>query len=288
MNKYRKQHILPKAYLKYFSKDNSGKGIYVLKLSLQSKKAEIKNQGDSIFWEKDFYTENRFEDKYIIEKSFGIVESKYHNIIDSLNNQKSLISQEIRFGLIWWIALSKIRSPIIRDNYERKVTFINNIAEIFPPAFNSQYQQVNEQFSSLAKKHHLNYFFDNDLFNKVFTDIASCLITKQWIILIAPDTIKFWTSDNPGFSIYSDEFEKKGFIMPDPSFIRHTIDSHHFFPLTKDYCLECAPHEKGNIIYTNLNDEMVIYKYINFATCAEINKFTALTANDLIITDREE
>jgi len=288
LNKYRKQHILPKTYLKYFSKDNSGKGIYVLRLSSQSNKAEIKNQGDNIFWKKDFYTENRFEDKYIIEKSFGIVESKYHNIIDSLNTQESLIGQEVRFGLIWWIALSKIRSPRIRDNYERKVKFINKIAEILPSAVNTQYQQVNEQFSKLAKKYHLDYFFDNDLFNKTFTEIASCLMTKQWIILIAPESIKFWTSDNPGFSIYSDEYEKKGIIMPDPSLSKLTIDSHHFYPLTKEYCLECAPHEKGYTIKTNLNDEIVSYKHIKPATCAEINKYTALTANDLIITDREE
>lgn len=288
MNKYRKQHILPKTYLKYFSKDNSGKGIYVLRLSSQSKKAEIKNQGDSIFWKKDFYTENRFEDKYIIEKSFGIVESKYHTIIDSLNKQESLIGQEVRFGIIWWIALSKIRSPRIRDNYERKVKFINKIDEILPSAVNTQYQQVNEQFSKLAKKYHLDYFFDNDLFNKTFTEIASCLMTKQWIILIAPETIKFWTSDNPGFSIYSDEYENKGIIMPDPSLSKLTIDSHHFYPLTKDYCLECAPHEKGSTIETNLNDEIVSYKHINPAACAEINKYTALTTNELIITDREE
>jgi hypothetical protein len=288
LNKYRKQHILPKAYLKYFSKDNSGKGIYVLRLSSQSRKAEIKNQGDSIFWKKDFYTENRFEDKYIIEKSFGIVESKYHNIIDSLNKRESLIGQEVRFGLIWWIALSKIRSPRIRDNYERKVKFINNITEILPSSINTQYQQVNEQFSKLAKKYHLDYFFDNNLFIKTFTEIASCLMTKQWIILVAPETIKFWTSDNPGFSIYSDEYEKKGIIMPDPSLSKLTIDSHHFYPLTKDYCLECAPHEKGSTIKTNLNDEIVSYKHINSATCAAVNKNTALTADDLIITDIED
>jgi hypothetical protein len=67
-----------------------------------------------------------------------------------------------------------------------------------------------------------------------------------------------------------------------------TIDSHHFYPLTKDYCLECAPHEKGSTIETNLNDERVSYKHINLAACAEINKYTALIANELIITDREE
>jgi len=288
LNKYRKQHILPKAYLKYFSKDNSGKGIYVLKLSSQRNKAEIKNQGDSYFWKKDFYTEYRFEDKYIIEKSFGIVESKYHNIIKLLKKQESLIGQEVRFDLIWWIALSKIRSPKIRDNYERKVKFINQISEIFPSAYNTQFQQVNEHLSQLAKKYHLDYFFDNDLFNKTFTEIAFCLTTKQWIILIAPDSIKFWTSDNPGFSIYSDDYEKKGIIMPDPSISKLTIDSHHFYPLTKDYCLECAPHEQGSAINTNLNDEIVTYKPINHATCAAINKYTALTANDIIITDREE
>lgn len=288
MNKYRKQHILPKTYLKYFSKDNSGKGIYVLRLSSQSNKAVIKNQGDNIFWKKDFYAENRFEDKYIIEKSFGIVESKYHNIIDSLNKQESLIGKNVRFDLIRWIALSKIRSPRIRDNYERKVKFINKITEILPSAINTQYQQVNEQFSKLAKKYHLDYFFDNDLFNKTFTEIASCLMTKQWVILVAPESIKFWTSDNPGFSIYPDEYEKKGVIMPDPSLSKPTIDSHHFYPLTKEYCLKCAPHEKGYPIKTNLNDEIVSYKHIKPATCAEINKYTALTANDLIITDREE
>jgi len=288
LNKYRKQHILPKAYLKYFSKDNSGKGIYVLKLSSKSEKAEIKNQGDSIFWKKDFYTENRFEDKYIIEKSFGIVESKYHSIVDSLKKQESLINQEVRFGLIWWIALSKIRSPKIRDDYERKEKFFTQISEILPSAYNTQSQQVKEHFSRFAKQYHLDYFLDNDLFNKTFSEIASCLLTKQWIILIAPESIKFWTSDNPGFSVYSDEYEEKGFITPDPSLNKLTIDSHHFYPLTKDYCLECAPHEKGSVINSNLNDEIVSYKHINHAICAEINRFTALTANDLIITDRQE
>jgi hypothetical protein len=288
LNKYRKQHILPKVYLKYFSKDNSGKGIYVIRLSSQSKKAEIKNQGDSIFWNKDFYTENRFEDKYIIEKSFGIVESKYHSIIDSFKKQESLIGQEVRFNLVWWIALSKIRSPKIRDNYARKVKYINHISEILPSVSTTQFQQVNDQFSTFAKKYHLDYFFDNNLFNVAFSEIASCLLTKKWIILIAPESIKFWTSDNPGFSIYSDEDEKKGFIMPNPSLSKHTIDSHHFYPLTKDYCLECAPREKGSKIETNLNDEIVSYKHINTTRCIEINKNTAFTANDIIITDRIE
>jgi hypothetical protein len=71
MANYKKQHILPKTYLKYFSKDYSGKGIITKDLTSQNDKIEIKNQGDKIFWKKNYYTDRRFEDKYIIEKSLS-------------------------------------------------------------------------------------------------------------------------------------------------------------------------------------------------------------------------
>lgn len=288
MSNYLRQHILPKTYLKYFSKDNSGKGIFTIDLSLQDNKVQIKNQGDRIFWRKNYYTDGRFEDKFVIEKSLSIIESSYNKIIDSINKEETKISSVVRNNLIRWIIYSKLRSPIIRVDYERKTRFKKSFADLVSNESDSRYQIILDQLDRHSKEYHLDHFFDLELFEKSFNDLAMCALTKHWEILIAPQTMNFWTSDNPGFTIFADRYEKTGFTIPYPFFNKTTFDSHHFFPLTNKYCLELVPYEKGSKINLDLSDELVEYKKINDENCNKINQFTAMTACDFLIVDNSQ
>jgi|ERR1035437_182155 hypothetical protein len=288
MSNYLRQHILPKTYLKYFSKDNSGKGIFTIDLSLQDTRVQIKNPGDNIFWRKNYYTDGRFEDKFVIEKSLGIIESSYNKIINSIIKEETKISSEVKNNLIRWIIYSKLRSPIIRMDYERKTRFKISFADLVSNESDSQFQIILDQLNRHSKEYHLDHFFDTELFNKTFNDLATCALTKQWEILIAPQTMKFWTSDNPGFTIFADRYEKTGLTIPYPFFNKTTSDSHHFFPLTNKYCLELIPYEKGSKINHDLNDELVKYKKIDNGRCNKINQFTAMTACNFLIVDESQ
>lgn len=286
MANYQKQHILPKTYLKYFSRDYSGKGIITKDLTSQNDKIEIKNQGDKIFWKKNYYTDGRFEDKYIIEKSLSIVESSYHSIIDSIGREETKISFETRINLTKWIIFSKLRSPMLRVDYKRKMRFKISLADLVSNKTTSEFQIILDHLDRHSKKYHLDHFFDLELFNNFFTELADCAIRKQWQILIAPETMRFWTSDNPGFTILADRFQMTGLAIPYPFFNRPTFDSYHFFPLTNKYCLALIPHEKGSKININWNDELIEYNIITKSYCSKINQYTTMTACDFLILDR--
>ena len=51
-----KQHILPRVYLKHFSLNEDGKSIFVIdRQDKYQKKIAVKNSGDKVFWENNFY-----------------------------------------------------------------------------------------------------------------------------------------------------------------------------------------------------------------------------------------
>lgn len=273
MAEYRKQHILPKTYLKYFSKNDSGKGIITLDISSHKSKAEYRNQGDSIFWSKNYYKDNRLKDSLAIEKYFGKnIEPTYNNLIKAIRFEKEIYDWTIKTRLLQWIIYSKLRSPIYRKDFEIKLNFKNKLEAILPNSFSILTDKILLNIDKYSKEFHLNHFIDKSLFEKSVEKMISGLVTKKWKVLVSPIDSFFWTSDNPGFSIDLDSYENTKVMIPSKYLENFSSGSVHYYPLTKDYCLEFGPYMQGESTNLNLKSDNIKFERINKRLCVQINK----------------
>lgn len=289
MAEYRKQHILPKTYLKYFSKNDSGKGIVTLNLASQKKIAEYKNQGDSVFWSKYYYKDARLEDSLAIEKFFGVdIEPTYNKIIKRIRLETEIADWDTKFQLLQWIIFSELRSPAYRSDFEIKINYLDFIAKISLDGSSNLVEEILRNFGGCSKEYHLNHFVDDSLFGKSVESIISGLMVKKWKILIAPSENYFWTSDNPGFSIDPGEYEKTKIILPLKHLEKFSSNSIHYFPLTKKYCIVFCPYLHEDSTKLNFKNSEIKFEEINVNYCEQINKWTAFTACNFLIMDESK
>ena len=83
---HKKQHIVSETYLKFFSKENKGKGIKTLHLNNPyKKKIETHNTGDSLFWTKNFYNSTEFKNPKTVELFLGQKKCRFKTIFPILN-----------------------------------------------------------------------------------------------------------------------------------------------------------------------------------------------------------
>lgn len=286
MTEYRKHHILPKTYLKYFTQNDSGKGIITLDIASQKQKAEYKNQGDKIFWGKYYYKDTRLEDSLAIEKYFGrIIEPTYNDLIKKIRLEVEIKDWGVKLLFLQWLIFSKLRSPVFRNDFEMKLRFQNKINKILPKDSSFIISEILANIDNYSKEFHLDHFIDDTLFDKTVGNIISGLIVKKWKILRTPNGSYFWTSDNPGFSLNIDQYEKTKILIPSKYLENFTCSSIHYYPLTKDYCLEFGPYMKGESVNLNLETDSIKFEMVDRNNCCQINKWTTLTACNFLIMD---
>jgi hypothetical protein len=286
MSEYKKQHILPKTYIKYFSKNESGLGIVTLDMASQKKSAEYRNQGDKIFWSKYYYKDDRLLDSLAIEKFFGrCIEPTYNSLIQTIKLETEIADWDTKSQLLQWLIYSKLRSPAYRMNFEIKVNFLNKLNRVLPKESTILIDNILKDIEKYSKEYHLNHLVDDTVFKKTVENLVSGLMVKKWKILISHENTNFWTSDNPGFSIFLDDYETTKQILPSKFLENFTTSSVHFYPLTKNYCLECGPYMKDDSISLNLYSDSIKYQIINDTKCSLINTCTTLTACNFLILD---
>jgi hypothetical protein len=197
-----KQHFVPKVYLKYFSQNEDCKNLYVIHHGSEyNRRIQKKNSGDSIFWDKQFYTSTEFDDPLALELFFARdIEPNYSKIISIIKQERSNIDYEFKLELLHWIFYAKLRSPIFRTL----------IADILI----AEGYDIDEDIDKNAKAVHLAMFHDKELFDKISNDILCHFASKKWTILKTKSDSPFWTSDSPGFGIDLDSLEKNSNTYP--------------------------------------------------------------------------
>ncbi len=285
-NSYRKQHILPKVYLKYFSLSNDGKDLYVMHLNENREpKIHSVDSGNRIFWEENYYDSIRFKDRKTIEKSFNtLFESNYVRIIERISEERPIGEQWIKDDLRIFIFFSVHRSPSFRFDIEKQIELESWLSKVY--AGTRDFLNVEEKDRQfISKELHLGVWTDQSRLEGILHNVLLYLGIKRWEILIAPEG-KYWlTSDDPCVEYGFDEEMKN--ISPKKVRDFKKMDS-MFVPLTKKYCLHIYPYGPGDDPNINLEEDVISYRCISDQELMIYNKFSFLTMHRLVISPEQQ
>lgn len=273
MSNPKNQHYIPKVYLKYFSKLNDGKNISVLdKGNPYRKYIQTVDSGNAIFWEKNYYNSQAFDDQFIIERIFAQeFEPNYNKLIKEISKNQFIIDNDIKMDLLRWIMFGKFRSPVIREHFK---------------AFYSISSKTSNEINKLAKAAHLELFANSEFLSSLLNKILPGFLSMKWEIISTNYQFPFLTGDSPGFTVNID-FVSLNNLSPKPFWEILNVNDVQFFPLTKEYALEISAYDKGtelsqNFLNTPINKRKVDEGYVNL-----INVWTALTST-IIISSRKD
>lgn len=272
---HKKQHVISKTYLKYFSKGNSGKGIKVLHINDKYKK-EIRtyNSGDKVFWNENFYNTSEFKNPKTIELFLGKnIENEYNSLINKIRNLITIKDNDFKVLIFQWVLYSKLRSPLWR-------TYLQFILKEKGINFKLNSKELREE--------HMQFFSNSNILDFFINYYKDSLITKKWRVLISPENYNWITSDNPGFAIETKEFAKDpNEYIPDPLWIGIQHYTSLYFPLTKKYCLEICPYNHDDHVSRNFGNDSIEYTNSPIGTVKLINNWTVMTADKITISSSE-
>lgn len=281
--KYVKQHIIPKTYLRQFSFNEDGKRIFVIDNQNQYRKEiQVRNSGDKIFWEKEFYNSIQFKTPTSLEEFFGkSIESYYNELISIIKSEKEIENSDVKLKLITWIFISIQRTPQRRFDF-RMILDINLwMKKVYPDYDYPSGEGVN--LNEIAKEQHLREFANEEIYKKNFEEFTNFVMVRRWEILKCPKNYYWITKDNPGFLITYDGNN----VIANNSWSYSSSDG-LFFPLTKDYGVHVFPYSNEDPPELNLMNTPISTKEASIETNKLFNRFSFGTTHRLLISPNKE
>ncbi len=266
-----RQHILPKTYLKHFSKYGDGNNLWVLHCKHKYKKRiEKRDSGSSIFTKNNFYDSTLFTNPKEIELFFArSIEPNYNYIIAEINKQKEITDYSLKIKILEWVIYSKIRSVSWREMFKRELEEVG----------------YNFDFDSFElREEHLNVLTNTDICDWVLNYYDLELSSKRWNILKTPIEKNWLTSDNPGFTVNIDGYSDRIWeIVPNPYCTNLRNDTILYFPLSKEYCLKIQPFYEGEDVKLNLSNTPITFKNVSEDEFNLINSWTYLSQHSFVL-----
>lgn len=266
-----RQHILPKTYLKHFSKNGDGKNLCILHRNHPYKKnIEVKDSGSSLFVRNNFYDSGAFSNPKEIELFFAKkLEPNYNKIIAAISEEKEITDYLLKIRLLEWVIYSVIRSVSWREMFR---------IELQDDGYIFDFDSDN------LREEHLQILTDTKTYDWVLDYYDKELSSKRWVILKSP-VDSFWlTSDNPGFTVNVEGYADKIFdVYPNPYCTNLQHDTMLYFPLTKEYCLKVHPYYEGDDVKLNLSNTSIGIDVASEFEFQLINSWTYLTQHSFII-----
>ncbi|MFZ7115658.1 MAG: DUF4238 domain-containing protein [Bacteroidota bacterium] len=246
MASYVKQHYIPKTYLRQFATDSYKNFVYCIDLMDDYRKFPRKlGMNDTVFIEKNFYTDKRLEDPISIENVLGTqIEPQYNSIIEAI--EKRDFQKDFCEKLITWLMFSKMRSPVYRHMSREHHEFLSDWFYRMNKITVTEEQKIIDKkyIESISKNGHLDMFADTESAKEHFKLFQETLYNKTWGFLTPPDGVEFWTNDNPGFSVNTNPmFAKDKPFHPIIELNNHSII---YYELTPKFCLELTPPTTPN------------------------------------------
>lgn len=271
----RKQHYVPRAYLKYFSiNEKNSFSTYVLDKNGKIFKTNIEN----IACERDFYeiknpTIEVFKEPNYIEKTFSNnYENKIPDVFNKLiaisklaNNESVILYKSLKIEISKLIVVQLFRTKkglsyfdsIVNDYKNNTIASIMPYEKYFTP-------KIVEQINEIKNN---NQFFKDAEFEELFSDdlmnlLTNILCNKTWCLYknINTRNCQFITSDHPvvSFNRFSESFELK-----DNGVGR--IGTYIYYPIASDLILFIYPsdlyfgviNKNNNKIFFINDDEFV-------------------------------
>lgn len=187
MSQAKKQHYVPKFYLKNFSINSNRKTIQCLdKVNLRSHISNFK-----VIAQEEKFNESDSQD---IEDNLSKIENDASKLINNfLDNPKykRLNSEPFKLKLAYFILIQLIRTKEVRN---RPIDGINSLKSYMSNKHDLKDSEI-KKFNQLLNKDeikeaHLDFIQDDNL------DLLEGIFCKKWILLKNQTSMNFWTSDN--------------------------------------------------------------------------------------------
>lgn len=299
MNEPKKQHYVPQVYLKRFSFDNVG-NLYTLKHKSSFPSKVKKYNKSAICFEENRFRFNNDEiiknlnitDLNVIEKTvFKYEESELESLFDKIDHRKKITSSE--YNKLLQILLDiKSRNPFFSNQYLSQPTESKYIDD--------QTKQLKDEAIAFCKAYGIdeeivyraakrakevfddeNYRFNSYLnsllnHNQIREEVISMISNWNPVVFYTDYENPFITSDNPGFT----------FNKNDKLYNTHfSIIDAFVFPISPKslLCLRKVIRRKDLNIFKEIK-----YQKVQLINVLNFNKATALSANELIISNLKD
>lgn len=193
----RRQHYVPKFYLRNFSENNKSVGIYSFKVNKIIEHGSINDN----LWEEYFYGEDA-----VIENKLAEYEGRWKDIISSIIETEKLPDDERGLTLLRYFILISSARTLKRGNQMNNdyTTLIKKLLEVEEPELLERVMNAGKDGLSIKLKYPALPFMN------VAQNFLPLVIDLKIDILINRSSIDFVTSDNPAV-FYNQLFQEKNY-----------------------------------------------------------------------------
>lgn len=204
-----RQHHVPQLYLRNFAIKE--KNSYMINVLRKGQGKCFKVNVEDIAVERNFYTVNSLEDKYVWEKYYATeIEPKMKVILDSiisrcesavLSKEAKIINENEKVLMSMILVFQMLRSKNCRE-YEEKL-YKDLVPEVIYKAKDRFSESMTGELDEIIKR----VIEDEDTFKAIacsvstdferITKFASLMYSKTWLFYQLDETKEFITSDNP-------------------------------------------------------------------------------------------
>jgi len=250
----RKQHIIPRFYLKRFADNNGNLQI----LDIQRGKIIKPRPYSGVCYGDFFYaieTGKEDEISQLIEKLLSKIENQfareYNNIINTIWDYKPLSERQAN-TLAQFMACLLIRSSCMRDRTNKMM--LSGIKEIFSmiashPDFIDNTKEILKTYGTTLTDQQTKCAIDNfessneQELNNIYhlilishlDEFHHWLTIKKWRFYLAKGSKKFITTDTPVVEVFEDNREK---TLIEQIYNNHIVQRRHYFALTPEILVE--------------------------------------------------
>jgi hypothetical protein len=288
-SKKNQQHIVPRTYLKHWCISENERFMFVIDFSNKYNTSPQRvGPNDKLFKREKYYNSQSFTNPYGIEDMLGEDIEPNYEIIMTEVKAEGKISQSVREKIIGWLHVSKMRSPVMRDNPERIANFLLKTQERWGGKLISaaREREIEEYSKGLAKNVHLRGLSDIKQVEEIVLIFVNTLLNKRWVILKSNPLFEFWTNDNPGFS--PNVIERFAAQRPYHHVMEMNAGSIIYYPLSPKYCLEISPFEAGTPLEVNATTIEIEFKEASLHQIDFINRGVFYTRSKLLISNNKE
>lgn len=259
-NDKRRQHYVPKFYLRNFSEDKKSIGIYFFEKNKIINHVSIKDN----LWKEYFYGEDA-----VIENKLGEYEGRWNDIISAIIETERLPDTEsdlvlLRYFILISSARTQKRGNQMNNDY---TTLIKQVLEVEDPELFEKVMNAGEDGFSVKVNYPALPFIN------AAQRSLPLVIDLKMVLLINKSAIDYVTSDNPTV-FYNQLFQEKNlsrgfgwgesgiqFIIPVSPQIAICMYDSDVYNVKEKVLDSSSTINKLNELFLNNSDELIIFKY---------------------------